>query len=107
MKQDALFINVARGAVADEEALAKALLEHKLGGLGIDVYSQEPFPDTHPFYALRNHDQACLTPHMAWGSVEARRRCLQEIIRNIASFQPGRLRSCVNLSAFPDSCNLL
>ena len=97
MKPDAIFINTARGAVADEAALAKAIQTGRLGGLGIDVYTREPFPKDHPFYAIREHDRVCLTPHMAWGSVEARQRCLQEIILNIKVFQSGVLRSCVNL----------
>lgn len=100
MKPDVLFINVARGAVADEHALAAALQAGKIGGLGIDVYSQEPFPVSHPFFSLREHPRVCMTPHMAWGSVEARIRCLQEIVLNIEAFQQGKLRSCVNQESF-------
>ena len=96
MKSDALFVNVARGAVADEQALADALSENRLGGLGIDVYTREPFPEDHPFYALRTDDRVCLTPHMAWGALEARQRCLQEMILNIRAFENGTPRNCVN-----------
>lgn len=96
MKPDALFVNVARGAVADEQALADALAENRLGGLGIDVYTREPFPEDHPFYALRADDRVCLTPHMAWGALEARQRCLQEMILNIRAFENGTPRNCVN-----------
>lgn len=96
MKPDALFINVARGAVADEQALADALAGNRLGGLGIDVYTREPFPEDHPFYPLREDDRVCLTPHMAWGALEARQRCLREMIRNIRAFESGTPRNCVD-----------
>ena len=62
LKKDCIFINVARGAVADEAALAEALREGRLGGLGVDVYTVEPFPETHPFYAIRTLPNVCLTP---------------------------------------------
>lgn len=96
MKPDALFINVARGAVADEAALADALKDGKIGGLGIDVYTEEPFPENHPFYAIREDDRVCLTPHMAWGAYEARVRCIREIAENIRAYKAGKPRNCVN-----------
>ena len=96
MKPDALFINVARGAVADEQALADAVQEGRIGGVGIDVYSAEPFPESHPFYGIREDDRVCLTPHLAWGAYEARERCIREIVLNIQAFQNGELRNCVN-----------
>ena len=96
MKKDAIFINVARGAETDEAALAEALLENRLGGLGVDVYVQEPLREDHPFYALRQDDRVCLTPHMAWGSVEARERCLREMIENIRAFERGERRNRVD-----------
>ena len=95
MKPDALLINVARGAVTDEAALAEALKEGCLGGLGIDVYAREPFPEDHPFQGIREDDRVCLTPHMAWGSYEARVRCLDEMILNIRAFQEGKPRNRV------------
>ncbi len=96
MKKDCLFINVARGAVADEAALAEALTEGHLGGLGIDVYSAEPFPETHPFYSLRERQDVCFTPHMAWGGMETRQRCMEEIGENIAAFLRGERRNRVD-----------
>lgn len=93
LPQGAIVINVARGAVADEEALASALESGHLGGLGIDVYSTEPFGEDHPFYRLRDRDDVCFTPHMAWGSIEARTRCLSEIILNMEAFLRGERRN--------------
>lgn len=96
MKKDALFINVARGAVADEQALADALKAGKIGGLGVDVYTAEPFPETHPFYGIREDDRVCFTPHMAWGALEARERCVREMAENIRAFLRGEPRNVVN-----------
>ena len=95
MKKDCVFINVARGAVADEAALADAVLEGRLGGLGADVYSVEPFPEEHPFYAIRALPNVCLTPHMAWGALETRQRCLSEIVENLRAFTRGERRNRV------------
>ena len=92
MKNDAILINVARGAVTDEEALAEAILEGRLGGLGVDVYSKEPFPETHPFSKIAGRDNVILTPHMAWGSYEARVRCCEEICLNIEAYLRGENR---------------
>lgn len=96
MKPDAVLINVARGAVTDEAALAAALAEGRLSGLGVDVYSTEPFPKEHPFYAIRHLPGLCLTPHMAWGAKEARERCLAEVAENIAAFAAGKRRNRVD-----------
>lgn len=89
MKDGAILVNVARGAVTDEEAVAQAVESGKLGGLGVDVYSTEPFRPDHPFYRLLSRDNVCLTPHMAWGSVESRNRCSAVISENIRRFFDG------------------
>ena len=93
MKSDAILINVARGAVCDEEAVADAILENRLGGVGIDVYSKEPFGEDHPMARIAGLDNVILTPHMAWGSYEARKRCCDEIALNIESFISGEKRN--------------
>lgn len=93
MKNDAIFINVARGAVVDEEALANAVFENRVGGIGIDVYSKEPFPSDHPFTRITGRDNVIFTPHMAWGSYEARVRCCEEIALNIKGYINGEKRN--------------
>lgn len=93
MKKSAILINVARGAITDEEALAEAFLEGRLGGLGIDVYSEEPFSADHPFQKLLDSERVILTPHTAWGSIEARNRCLYEVAENIRAFINGEHRN--------------
>ncbi|MBE6595338.1 MAG: hydroxyacid dehydrogenase [Ruminococcaceae bacterium] len=89
MKDGAILINVARGAVTDEAAVAEAIEAGKLGGLGVDVYSTEPFSQDHPFTRLTGRENVCLTPHMAWGSAEARARCVGTMAANIQSFLAG------------------
>ena len=96
MKRDAILINVARGAVTDEAALADSVKHGKIGGIGVDVYSAEPFTENHPFFAIKEYPNVCLTPHMAWGAYEARKRCLEEIIMNINSFFAGDKRNRVD-----------
>jgi glycerate dehydrogenase len=97
MKPTALVINVARGAVWDEAAITQAIRSRRLGGIGCDVYSTEPFSKDHPFAALIGRDNVCLTPHMAWGAYEARVRCLSEICENIRAFFAGEIRNRVEL----------
>ncbi|MBQ9760662.1 MAG: hydroxyacid dehydrogenase [Clostridia bacterium] len=97
MKKDAIVINVARGAVTDEEALADAIGEGRLGGLGVDVYSVEPFSAEHPFARIQDRPNVCLTPHMAWGGYETRVRLLEEIAQNIRAFLHGEHRNRVDL----------
>ena len=89
MKKDAIFINVARGLVADEEALTRAIEEERLGGLGVDVFSVEPFGVDHPYTRILDRDNMILTPHTAWGASETRNRCLQIVADNIKVWQAG------------------
>jgi glycerate dehydrogenase len=96
LKKDAVVINVARGAVTDEVALADAILAGKIGGLGVDVYSKEPFGLEHPFNKIKHLPNVLLTPHMAWGGYETRVRLLGEIKENIISFSSGKNRCRVD-----------
>ena len=89
MKRDAIFVNVARGAVADEAALADAIEEGKLGGLAVDVYSIEPFPEDHPYSRILGKPNVILTPHSAWSSMEARNLCVRIVAENIQAFERG------------------
>jgi len=62
MKPDACLINVSRGALVDEAALAQALREKKIGGAALDVFAQEPLPPDSPLWNLEN---LLITPHTA------------------------------------------
>ncbi len=92
MKDGAILVNVARGAVCDESAVADAILSGKLGGFGCDVYSAEPMAADHSFNKIKGMDNVILTPHMAWGAYEARVRCIDEIVLNIRAFIAGGRR---------------
>ena len=97
MERKPIVINVARGAVWDEAEIAAAVTDGRISGLGCDVFSTEPFPVEHPFFAVKDAPNVCLTPHMAWASAEARARCLDEICKNIDAFQKGETRNRVDL----------
>ena len=97
MKPGAVVINVSRGAVADEAALADAVKSGALGGLGIDVYSVEPIQPDNPLTALFGMKNVVFTPHMAWGAYESRVRCMREVELNIDSFLAGERRNRVDI----------
>ena len=97
MKDGVVLVNMARGAVTDEAAVAEAVQTGKIGALGCDVYSVEPFPETHPYYAIRERENVLLTPHMSWGAYEARDRCLREMILNMQAFFAGEERNRVDI----------
>ncbi len=96
MKKDAIFVNAARGGVVDEAELCEAIKSGKLGGLGSDVYTEEPFGEESPYYEVKDYDNVCLTPHMAWGAKETRARCFSEMILNMKSFLAGEKRNRVD-----------
>jgi len=65
MRRGAVIINVSRGGLIDEAALADALASGQIAGAGLDTFSEEPVPDDHP---LRDTPNTILTPHIAWRS---------------------------------------
>ena len=96
MKPDVILVNEARGAVLDEKAVAEAVLNGKIGAFGCDVYSKEPFDKDHPYYAIKDMKNVILTPHAAWGSYEARAKCIDIIYDNIDAFTEGKLLNRVD-----------
>ncbi len=97
MKQGVILVNEARGAVLNEDDIADAVCEGRLGGFGCDVYSAEPFTASHPYTRIMKYDNVLLTPHAAWGAYEARVRCLEMICSNIRSFNGGGRDNRVDL----------
>ncbi|MBR5528128.1 MAG: hydroxyacid dehydrogenase [Clostridia bacterium] len=93
MKKGTILINVARGNVVDEDAVCRALEDGRLGGLGVDVYSAEPMQKESPYQRILDRENVIFTPHMAWGSIDARQRCMDEVAKNIESFYDGGKRS--------------
>lgn len=86
MKSSAILINTARGELIDEGALAAALNENRIGGAFLDVVAREPIPVDHPLLQAKN---CLLTPHLAWATVESRRRLLESTIQNVSGFKQG------------------
>jgi D-3-phosphoglycerate dehydrogenase / 2-oxoglutarate reductase len=65
MRTGAVIVNVSRGCLIDEAALAEALVTGRIAGAGLDTFSEEPVPDDHP---LRNVPNTILTPRISWRS---------------------------------------
>ena len=95
MKKSAVLINVARGAVVDTDALYEALVNGEIRGAGTDVFEKEPILADNPLATLKETGKLQLTPHMAWASIEARERCVEETCKNIAAFISGEGRNLV------------
>ncbi len=85
MKPTAYILNMGRGGIVDEAALARAVDEGTIAGAGADVYTSEPLPADNPLMHVRRRDALVLTPHVAWASVEARMRLVGMIADNIRS----------------------
>lgn len=95
MKNTAILINVARGPVVDEKALFDALTSGQIAAAGLDVLVKEPIAADNPLAKIKDSTKLLITPHMAWGSTEARTRCAREVYLNIQSFLAGEKRNVV------------
>lgn len=84
MKRTAYIINMGRGGIIDEAALAEAVDAGTIAGAGCDVFVSEPLPEDNPLMKVRRKDRLILTPHIGWASAEARRRLVSIIAENIA-----------------------
>ena len=97
MKKSAILVNVARGPVVNDEDLYIALTEGYIAGAGLDVTGTEPMKESNPLSKIKDSNKLIITPHLAWASTEARRRCASETCKNIEAFLNGRDRNIVNL----------
>lgn len=93
MKRGAILVNVARGAVADTQAVADALASGHLAGVGSDVFEAEPIAADHPWLA---HDNVVLTPHVADNTPEGMEFLNEGAVDNVAAFLAGKPTNVVN-----------
>ena len=95
MKKTSILINVARGPVVDDEALYTALTQHLIAGAGLDVTGTEPMKESNPLSKIMDSNRLIITPHLAWASIEARNRVVEETYKNIKAFYEGVERNVV------------
>ena len=93
MKKEAILINVGRGGIVDEKALAEALENKEIAGAGLDVFESEPLAKESPLLQINDASKILMTPHIAWATVEARNRLFDLVVDNIQGFLKGDLKN--------------
>lgn len=83
MKSSAYIVNMGRGGIVNEEALAEAIDKGIIAGAALDVFTQEPLPLSHPLLNVKSKERLILLPHVGWASIEARERLVNIIASNI------------------------
>ncbi len=81
-KDGATVLNLGRGGIVNEEAVAK-IIDEKNISFGLDVLTAEPMRENHPLLSVKNRDNLYITPHIAWASVEARDKLIAMVVENI------------------------
>ena len=88
MKSSALLVNTARGGIIDQQALAKALIEKKIAGAGLDVFDKEPpLPIDHPLLKTPN---TIVVPHIGYATEEAISERAEIVEANILAYLNGK-----------------
>lgn len=95
MKKTAVLLNLGRGPIVNEQALANALKEDIISAAGLDVLTAEPMLASNPLIEIQDSTKLIITPHIAWATIEARQRVTEEVYQNIVSFQRGEERNIV------------
>ena len=95
MKKSAILINVGRGPIVNEKDLTEALNEGVIAGAGLDVLSAEPMKADNPLLAVQDSRKLVITPHIAWASVEARQKLVDEVAENVRAWMNGTPRNLV------------
>lgn len=85
MKPSAIIVNMGRGGIVDEAALAEVIDNDLIGGAALDVFTREPLPGDSPLLRTRHPEKLRFTPHTAWASTEALTRLVNCIADNIRS----------------------
>lgn len=86
MRSDAVVVNVGRGDLVDEAALAEALVAGRLGGAGLDVFQVEPLPEESPLWTLPN---VIVTPHSSGTTPDNQRRADEIFVENLGRYRRG------------------
>ena len=94
MKPSAYLVNLARGGIVDEEALAEALRENRLAGAALDVFANEPLPGDHPFWSM---DKVIVTPHLGGFHDQYAEEALPTLVENFRRFLAGDIEDMVNV----------
>ncbi len=84
LKKGAVILNLGRGGIIDERAMAKALDRYDIYH-GTDVLAVEPMQAEHPYFSVKAQNRLLITPHTAWASSQARETLLKGIVKNIKS----------------------
>jgi D-2-hydroxyacid dehydrogenase (NADP+) len=98
MKPTAYLVNLARGAVLDEQALIDALRERRIAGAGLDVFAREPLPPDSPLWTLENE---LITPHLAGYSDRYAERALTVVLPNMRHYLAGEKDTLINVVRKP------
>lgn len=86
MRPAAFLLNLGRGGIVDEAALAEVVDAGTIAGAALDVFTVEPVPADNPLLNVAHPERLRLAPHVAWASTEARERLVGMIAGNIADF---------------------
>jgi len=86
MKPSAYLLNLGRGGIVNETDLAHALDNDVIAGAALDVMTQEPIPADSPLTGISRKHKLFITPHIAWASIEARKRLIEGIAGNIREY---------------------
>lgn len=86
MQPHAIFLNLGRGPIVVEKALADALNAGKIAAAGLDVLSEEPMSPSSPLLEVQDKSRLLITPHIAWASVEARTNLMNIVAGQIRDF---------------------
>lgn len=89
MKPTAIIVNMGRGGIVDEKALAEAVDAGVIAGAAADVFTTEPLASDSPLLGVSHKERLSLSPHIGWASTEARERLVAGIAENIRSFIEG------------------
>jgi len=88
LKEGAILLNLGRGSIVNEADLAVELDKREIYA-GLDTLSPEPIEEANPLMHIQHQERLLITPHIAWASVEARRKLLAGIVHNIEEFLKG------------------